>query len=1024
MSFMRMPSEVESGEIMGGGDWANEYSYKNPTTGKWEYTRSPRTYGDNGDMTYEEWMKSLGREPGSYGPSASDYLYNEWLKRVTPKGTGRMNGMGEFIAGTRPNKDVSEEFTTNETPQLGNIISESSNGSSSGGVSSSEEHLESTSSSGDKGTDYSWITAATEEALPEQESEYPNGMSEDKFNDYYTLAYGMTHGTPKKPDEKEKGIEIGDSLLSNKASEGYDKFIAPLEMNKAWDEANKHIDSENVKLSNKTSAIADAIKGAGDAAKDVDPEAAKEFGIGKDTDEVALKRSEIDAKIKKAEDDMANFIKEYASDEGVLYNDSVGLTEQPWHKATSEVQGLRPDLDAALEPGKTVKVEVDTIYSPKGTLCEVTHNKDDTWTVVTSNGVTFTGKGTGENNIAKGLGLVGVSENPADRRETVWGKTYIMSGGETAREMFGDESIKGIIDYSAARTAAYRDKKAFEKEYGKPEETADKVTPEETADKVTPTEKEEEKPIRTVKEIKEEYAKIDVSTVTNTEEAIECKDKIKDLTTEGVQASNRNFVTIYNELINKGIKAKDLYNQPEITEYSQESFEFGQDIYEKYSELEAKTNELGLTSDKLNKKYINKNLEEISLKVAQLDPEKTKITGSYYSPGSDMNGTNTSQPTGIQIKLSKEQVKALAEYADDIQCGKDAGLAIMKSSAFNGAKNVKGGEYTEKWKKADALETVKGFKTLTKDELKNKLTWKDYFAAAVKGTLGTVVTAIGVAVAPTNPVLGTLLITAGTNTAGKAGLQITTDVVRSKSTNEEMMFGSGEGGKDVFRDIYNRTFEPANIGDPRSVGTYTNLAGGAVNIATGFVELVENPVVGVTAIKEGVEAINRVGNGGLRGNIGNGINNIYELGVDVSTFLDRPDLSPEELGLTKALPTFIPNVKDKRIWNGDYTVYEENLENKASDAAASEYGSAESSEELSEEEEQEALNSTYSGAKEQAKNSNLATDYNAGMEQEVNEAVSDERVKGYIVKIYGSEPDYIRNAISKILTAHSEREWK
>lgn len=1021
MSFLVMPSERETGEIMGGGDWANEYSYKNPSTGKWEYTRSPRIYGDNGDLTYEEWMKKVrGWEPGTYGPNASDNAYNEWLKRVTPEGKGRMNGMGEIIAGTKPNKDVSGEFTTNKTSQLGNIISESSNGSSSGGVSSSEESLESVSSSGDKGTDYSWITAATEEALPEQESEYPNGMSEDKFNDYYTFAYGMTHETPKKLDEKEKDIEIGDSLLSNKASEGYDKFIAPLEMNKAWDEANKHIDSENVKLSNKTSAIADALKGAGDVAKDVDPEAAKEFGIGKDTDDVALKRSEIDANIKKAEDDMANFIKEYASDEGVLYNDSVGLTEQPWYKATSEVNGLMPDLDAALEPGKTVKVKTDTVYSPKGTLCEVTHNKDDTWTIVTSNGVTFTGKGTGENNIAKGLGLVGVSENPADRRETVWGKAQIMSGGKSVREMFGDESIKGMIDYSAARTAAYRDKKAFEKEYGKPEETADKITP---------TEK-EEKPIRTVKEIKEEYAKIDVSTVTNAEEAVECKDKIKDLTTEGVQASNRNFVTIYNELVNKGIKAKDLYNQPEITKYSQESFEFGQDIYEKYSELEAKTNELGLTSDKLNKKYINKNIDEITLKVAKLDPklaEKkkiTKMTGTYYSPGSDMNGTGV-QPTGITpIPLSKEQVKALADYADDIQCGKDAGLAIMKSSAFNGAKNVKGGKYTEEWKKSAALEKgnfKEGAKEFAKDQ--GKLTWKDYFAAAVKGTLGTVVTAIGVAVAPANPVLGTLLITAGTASAGKAGLQITTDVVRSKSTNEEMMFGSGEGGKDVFRDIYNRSLEPANIGDPRSVGTYTNLAGGAVNIATGFVELVENPVVGVTAIKEGVEDINRVGNGGLRGNIGNGINNIYELGVDVSTFLDRADLSPEALGLTKTLPTFIPNVKDKRIWNGDYTVYEEDTENKATDAAASEYDSAESSEELSEEE-QEALDSTYSGAKEQAKNSNLATDYNAGMEKETNEAVSDERVKGYIVKIYGSEPDYIRNAISKILTAHSEREWK
>ena len=109
---------------------------------------------------------------------------------------------------------------------------------------------------------------------------------------------------------------------------------------------------------------------------------------------------------------------------------------------------------------------------------------------------------------------------------------------------------------------------------------------------------------------------------------------------------------------------------------SQEAFVIGQDIYERASELEAKTNELGLTN--LDKKYIKKNLDEISIKVGQLDPEKNKAVGSYYSPGSNMNGTNTSQPTGIN--LSKEEVKSLADYANDIQSTKDAGLAIMKST--------------------------------------------------------------------------------------------------------------------------------------------------------------------------------------------------------------------------------------------------------------------------------------------------------------------------------------------------------
>jgi len=68
----------------------------------------------------------------------------------------------------------------------------------------------------------------------------------------------------------------------------------------------------------------------------------------------------------------------------------------------------------------------------------------------------------------------------------------------------------------------------------------------------------------------------------------------------------------------------------------------------------------------------------------------------------------------------------------------------------------------------------------------------------------------------------------------------------------------------------------------------------------------------------------------------------------------------------------------------------------------------------------EDADAAYSGAVANAKNSNLATDYNYGMEQETNEAVSDGRVKGYIISIYKNEPDYIRNAISKVLKSYKE----
>lgn len=985
MSFLVMPSERETGEIMGGGDWANEYAYKNPNTGKWEYTRSPRTYGDNGNMTYEEWMKSLGREPGTYGPSASDYLYKEWLKSVTPKGTGRMNGMGEYIEGTKPNEAIKSSSPTITSPDT---FTETSGVSSSSTiaspVSSSEASEQVSSSEENKGTDYSWLTEATEQVIPENK-ENKKEASKNKEGEYYT--FGITKEPSKKDDDEYNWVT--DASNENKVAN---------------------------KPANKINDISNAIRNIGkDAEKEneklakANPEVAEKFDIGKKIGEKG---------ITDYEKDYTDAINKYGKDSKQALKAQANLSAA-LSSLTAIGEAAIPNGEDYLsmktfEPGKRVN---KTIGNYTYTVENIGKNKEgDTEFAVVVNdnktGMNFAFKAKGDETISKDS-----LEEARNEIVNIVDKSMIATGLKEAPAPVVPEPKEETAPLVAPVPETPKAPLVPETKEEIPTKLEEVMK--ETGDKITPTE-EEEKPIRTVKEIREEISKIDVSTVTNAEEADEAQEKITTLAEEGAKSLHNDFTTIYKNLIDKGIKAKDVYDQPEIAKYSQDVFEFGQDLYEGSSRIEARTDELGLTVDKLNKKYINKHLDEMSWKVGQLDPENSKSVGSYYSPGSDMNGTSI-QPTGV-IDLSKEDIKTLERYANGIQSTKDAGLAMMKAGAFNGAKNVKGGEYTEEWKKSAALEKgnfKEGAKEFVKDQ--GKLTWKDYFAAAVKGTLGTVVTAIGVAVVPANPVLGTLLMTAGTASAGKAGLEITTDVVRSKSTNEEMMFGSGEGGKDVFRDIYNRSLEPANIGDPRSVSTYTTACGGTVKIATGFVELFENPVVGVTAIRSGIEDINNAGNGGLRGTLGNGINSLYELGDAVSTLLNRADLSPEALGLTKTLPTFIPNVKDKRIWNGDYTVYEEGTENKATDAAASEYGSAESSEELSEQE-QEAFDSTYSGAKEQAKNSNLATDYNAGMEQDVNEAVSDKYVKVFKIMI-DKEPDYIRKVLIAIPKNHCEREW-
>lgn len=975
MSFLVMPSERESGEIMGGGDWANEYAYKNPNTGKWEYTKSPRIYGDKGNMTYEEWMKSLGREPGTYGPSASDYLYNEWLKKVTPEGTGRMNGMGEFIVGTKPN-----EAAKSEASQLGSSESVAAN---------EDSHT----SSEDKGTDFSWLTKATEETLDAKSDENSGGDGYDRG--MYEYAFGLLHGNRKDDNGNDMGV-FGTSDTLDKQLKASQKVIDKYE--KSYGDK---YDQETLKKNFK--AYRDALEGIENinSTKKTLSDYVEKYKSNYEQDENKGKRFfESD---NKAEPDYLEKAKTSLRDAVIDYLDAEKAFTKSLTKNNIDINEVSyEDVVKDVIDGNSDKYPVDVVNAAKATQTAA-HNADYKDDLLKSAEKKYKEEASS------------VSKNTKeDILEAV--RSGKMTPFQAAVDLANLEVEAPELDFSAGGVSIPMD------EYGKRLTERDVATGATdfsgTVAKTPEAKKIETMVFETLSGIREELSKIDVSKVSTEEGAKEASDRITSLTVNAVEVANKTFVDTYKELVESGVKAKDLASNPKVKQLSQEAFVIGQDIYEKASELEARTNDLGLGN--LDKKYIKKHLDEVSIKVGQLDPESNKAVGSYYSPGSNMNGTNTAQPTGIN--LSKDEVKALADYADDIQSTKDAAIAIMKSAAFNGAENVEGGRFTEEWKNALALEKgnfKEGAKEFVKD--KGKLTWKDYFAAGAKGTLGTAVAVLGGAVTAVNPILGILLMTVGTASAGKAGLQITTDVVRSKSTNKEMMFGSGEGGKDVFRNIYNRSLESANFGDERSVGTYTNLGNGALSIVAGLVELIENPVIGVEAIRNGVEDINKAGKGGLAGNLDTAVKNIYELGVDISTFLDRNDLKPEALGLTENLPTFIPNVKDKSIWNGDYTVYNED-ENTATDpAAASEYGSAESSEELTEEE-KEALDAAYSGAKEQAKNSNLATDYNAGMEQNVNEAVSDKYVKVFKVML-DKEPDYIRKVLIAIPKNHSEREW-
>lgn len=99
----------------------------------------------------------------------------------------------------------------------------------------------------------------------------------------------------------------------------------------------------------------------------------------------------------------------------------------------------------------------------------------------------------------------------------------------------------------------------------------------------------------------------------------------------------------------------------------------------------------------------------------------------------------------------------------------------------------------------------------------------------------------------------------------------------------------------------------------------------------------------------------------------------------------------------------IENVFENGSAVSDFYIMPYDTDTKA--ASDSEYGTAT--------EKTGAADSKYSGYREQAKDSNLAKNYNEGLEQEVNEAVSDKHKKLFITMLE-KEPDYIRRVLMDI----------
>ena len=220
------------------------------------------------------------------------------------------------------------------------------------------------------------------------------------------------------------------------------------------------------------------------------------------------------------------------------------------------------------------------------------------------------------------------------------------------------------------------------------------------------------------------------------------------------------------------------------------------------------------------------------------------------------------------------------------------------------------------------------------------------------------------------------------------------------------MFGSEENPvSSVIAKVYDIGFNQANYGDIKSVGTYTTIADSTIDILNAMAMLT-NPVTAIAGLgyiyEAGKSMTVDLASGSYEGKKNNLVTNVWRLVDNIEEWADT-NLGSEELAMiiNAAETTDIFETSER--------------EGREGRVASSDYGTTSG-------ETEDNADKTYSGASEQAKNANLAQDYNAGMEKTVNEAVSDKCVKAFRVML-DKEPDYIRKVLIAIPKNHSETEW-
>lgn len=965
-----------------------------------------------------EELAEYGVVTDTYDP---DQMFVEWLQSKFPEGK-TINYLGNQYQGTK-NVESSNSATTTDAKPItlensnASQNAEGTNKSETKEVSTLEKNETGNETSSDKVDDvdsFEWVTHLNNEADTKdkantknadttkgEKSQYPNGMTQEEFNSMYEFALGMSG----KGENTENGIWGSFETLPLKIPE-LTKELAKYERAGNETKANaarEQLANAKEQLSSLESFISNykdiysPIKEKTKSEYKKDMEAASESvlrtyaDLFAATDQVDTIQEGFDHEKNQFTPGQSEYTDSYGNEYTTdisIFGDKVNITTavysadgesgRSYIQTTNDYKGLEEALSKADENEKNIETKYNDLVKK--------YNDAK---------ASFEG--------AKEFTKQEIMDAYAAGKLNPYQAAVALTKADDHSISFKYDDILSNIDYDnfSGTIAGSRGDGTIGINSFMSDITGPDITAGEKEASPTNISKEITEEFVSLNDMKDRLNKIDVSNIKSKEQAETLSNDLSNYLSDLSVKANNELQTLVTSLLETGGQLQNVRNSPEFKNLSTEIYTLAQAVYDKTSAVEEYTGKYFGDIDISSRRAIKKNIREISDKIAEMQ-------GAEQIVHTDDKGRTS-------FVLNSEEVKALANYGKTIDATKDAAIALMKSAAFNGAENVTGDKYSETWKRAYAADDNNNAvdKQYVKDSLKDiasgffgtkgsdKFTAGDMIAAATKGMIGIVTAGFGISVVPYNPVLGTMLIYAGVNSLGREILKYGTETARSFTTNEEAMFGQKYNkGKQVWNEIYNRSFEKANYGDPKSVATWTaavGIVGGLVEMMAGGVGIVD----GIVRIKQNVEIL---ANNGLAGNIDTAIQNVYELGKNIITWSN----------MNLNINDYMKDPNQSLIYKGKNVnaLVDDDISIKPNYAT---YGTATS-------DDSSVLDNKYSGYTEQAKNSNLAKDYNAGMEKNVNEAVSDKYVKVFKVML-DKEPDYIRKVLIAIPKNHFEMGW-